>query len=266
MIRSLLIGAATLFVAAPALAHAGFIVPITESPDEEGRIFFHATFSDDFPQMEIGLTSDAWTIVTPAGEVGEFGRLAERPDRTILEATLEESGLYRFSSGERLGRTGEVARIAGTYFLLGGDGLDKETLPEEADVLTSQTATVSDLYLAFGKGPHASLESEIGRLAIRPGANPADIRVGERFGADVLFDGAPLAGYDVTLFSPGSSREEGEPDTALKTDESGRLAFTASAPGEHLLMVRHIAPSPDRAETDVRSYTTTLTLLVEAAE
>ncbi|WP_018146732.1 DUF4198 domain-containing protein [Henriciella marina] len=266
MIRSLILGAATLVFAAPAFAHAGFIVPITDSPDDAGKILFHATFSDDFPQMEIGLTSDAWIIIMPDGETAEFGRLAERPDRTILEATVEKGGLYRFSSGERLGRKGEVALIDGAYFLLGRDGLDKETLPDRADVLSSQTATVSDLYIALGEGPHASLESEIGRLAIRPGANPADLRVEERFEADLLFDGAPLAGYDVTLFSPGSSRDEGEPDTALKTDEGGRLAFTASAPGEYLLMVRHIALSPEGAETDVRSYTTTLTLLVEAAE
>lgn len=265
MIRSLLLGAATLFVAAPAFAHAGFIVPINDSPDDAGKILFHATFSDDFPQMEIGLTSDAWIIVTPDGEKAAFGRLAELSNRTILEATLEKSGLYRFSSGERLGRKGEVARIDGAYFLLGRDGLDKDTLPDGADVLTSQTATVSDLYMAFGEGPYASLESEVGRLAVRPVKGPSELAVGARFEADVVFDGTPLADYDVTLFSPGSSREEGEPDTALTTDESGRLEFTASAPGEHLIMVRHIAPSPDGAQTDVRSYTSTLTLLIEAA-
>lgn len=266
MIRSLILGAATLVFAAPAFAHAGFIVPITDSRDDAGKIRFHATFSDDFPQMEIGLTSDAWIIIMPDGERAEFGRLAERPDRTILEATVEKDGLYRFSSGERLGRKGEVALIDGAYFLLGRDGLGKETLPDAADVLSSQTATVSDLYMAFGEGPHEFLESEFGRLAVQPVKSPAKLRVGDRFEADVLFDGAPLCDYDVTLFSPGSSRDEGEPDTVLTTNESGRLSFAASAPGEHLLMVRHIAPSPDGAQTDVRSYTTTLTLLVEAEQ
>lgn len=265
MIRSLLLGAAALFVAAPAFAHAGFLVPINEAPDANGEVLLNATFSDAFPAMEIGLKSEAWVIVTPDGDRKDFDRMAERPDRTILQATLDENGLYRLSSGERLGRKGEVARIGDGYFLLGGDGLTKETLPDGAEILTSQTATVSDIYLGRGDGPSASLESEIGRLAIRPVADPAGLRAGERFEADILFNAAPLAEYDITFFSPSSSREEGEAGTSLTTDESGRVAFTPDEPGKYLLMVRHIAPAPEGAETDVRSYTTTLTLLVEDA-
>ena len=266
MIRSLLLGAAALFVAAPAFAHAGFLVPINEAPDANGEVLLNATFSDAFPVTEIGLKSEAWVIVTPDGDRQSFDRMAERPDRTILQATLAESGLYRLSSGERLGRKGEVARIDDGYFLLGRDGLTKETLPDGAEILTSQTATVSDIYLARDDGPSASLGSEIGALAIRPVADPAGLRAGERFTADVRFNAAPLAEYDITVFSPSSSREEGEAGTSLTTDESGRVAFTPDEPGEYLLMVRHIAPSPERAETDVRSYTTTLTLFVEVAE
>ena len=145
MIRSLLSGAAALLAVAPAFAHAGFLVPVTEGTDADGKVLLHATFSDAFPQMEIGLTSEAWVIVTPEGERKDFDRMAERPDRTLLQATLEEEGVYRLSSGERLGRKGEVARIEGEYFLLGRDGLTKESLPDGAEVLTSQTATVSDM-------------------------------------------------------------------------------------------------------------------------
>ena len=265
MIRSLLSGAAALLAAAPAFAHAGFLVPVTEGPDADGKVLLHATFSDAFPQMEIGLTSEAWVIVTPEGERKDFDRMAERPDRTLLQATLEEEGVYRLSSGERLGRKGEVARIDGEYFLLGRDGLTKESLPDGAEVLTSQTATVSDIYLARGDGPAAPVENEIGRLVIHPADNPAGLRVGESFAADILFDSEPLAGYDITLFTPASGREEGEADTSLTSDKSGEVAFTPDQPGDYLLMVRHIAPAPEGAGTDVRSYTTTLTLQVPGA-
>lgn len=266
MIRSLLSGAAALLAVAPAFAHAGFLVPVADGPDADGKVLLHATFSDAFPQMEIGLTSEAWVIVTPEGGRKDFDRVAERPDRTLLQATLEEEGVYRLSSGERLGRKGEVARIDGDYVLLGRDGLTKESLPDGAEVLTSQTATVSDIYLARGDGPAASLESGIGRLAIRPADNPTDLRVGQAFAADILFESEPLAGYGITLFTPASSRKEGKADTRLISDESGQVAFTPDQPGEYLLMVRHIAPAPEGAGTDVRSYTTTLTLLVPGSD
>ena len=87
MIRSLLSGAAALLAVAPAFAHAGFLVPVTDGPDADGKVLLHATFSDAFPQMEIGLTSEAWVIVTPEGERKDFDRMAERP-----AASLEERG------------------------------------------------------------------------------------------------------------------------------------------------------------------------------
>jgi uncharacterized GH25 family protein len=265
MLRSLLLATATLLTAAPAFAHAGFLVPIAE-PDEAGEVLLYATFSDTFPATEIGLASETWVIVTPAGDEADFERAVERAQHTILQATLSKPGIYRLSSGERLGRKGEVARIGDDYVLLGRDGMSRETLPAGAEILTSQTATVSDIYLSREEGAGAALDSSIGRLEIAPAVDPTDLQPGGRFSADILFDDMPLGQTDITLFSPGESREEGEPETTLVTNEDGRVSFVPPGLGEYLLMVRRIAPAPEGAETDVRSYTTTLTLLVGEAE
>ena len=46
------------------------------------------------------------------------------------------------------------------------------------------------------------------------------------------------------------------------TDANGRLNLSFSEPGVYLLMTRHRATAPEGSDTDVRSYTTSLTFEV----
>lgn len=250
--------------AAPAFSHAGFLVPVLDESDTTGDVILNASFSDSFPEMEIALRSETWTIVTPSGEQIAFDKIGATSARTVLKTRLTEEGAYRLTSGERLGRTGEMARTAdGAFVRLGQDGADKASLPEGTEILSSQTATVSDIYLARGLASENVLASRIGRLAIVPESDPTGLSSGGRLTVKLLFEGAPLAGKDVTVFSPGSAREEGSPETTRTTDAGGRLELAFDAAGAYLVMVRHIALAPDEAETDVRSYTSTLTLICE---
>lgn len=247
--------------ALPAAAHAGFLMPVLDDTGTSGEIILMATFSDSFPVEAIGLKSDHWTIVSPDGTRQDYDRIAETDTRSLLQATLTRDGTYRFSTGERLGRKGEAARVDGKLVRLGRDGMAKESLPEGTEILTAQTATVSDLYVAKGD-PGAPPEVSIGRLEIRPATNPAGVLAGETMVATILFDGAPLAGVPVTYMTPTNSGEEGADDETLMTGPDGRVALSLESAGPHLLMIRHLADAPDGAETDVRSYTTVLTVVV----
>lgn len=248
--------------ALPASAHAGFLVPVADDTEASGEIILAASFSDSFPVEEIALVTDTWTIITPEGDTMAFDRIAETSTRSVLQATLAAEGTYRVSTGERLGRKGEAARIDGEIVRLGADGVSKEALPEGAEVLTAQTATVSDIYVTRGAASDAVLGTEIGRLAIVPGANPTGLVAGDTFEVTVEFDGAPLAGAPVSVFTPGNSGDEDEADTRRVTGEDGTLTLDLTDPGPHLLMIRHLADAPEGAETDVRSYTTVLTVMV----
>ncbi|MEM7768207.1 MAG: DUF4198 domain-containing protein [Pseudomonadota bacterium] len=262
--KHLIAGAAAFIlpVAAPAFGHAGFLVPVLDDSMESGEVILHASFSDTFPGSDIALKSEAWTIIHPDGTTGAFDRLVERPAHTILQATLTAPGTYRLSSGERLGRKGEVAKIGDAYVRLGRDGVAAEDLPDGATVLTSQTATVSDIYISRGEPGGDALGAQIGDLAITPHSIPAGLSANEAFTADIRFRGEPLPAALVTHFRPSGSREEEDPATQLTTSETGSIEVSLAEPGEHLLMVRHLAPAPAGSETDVRSYTTVLTLLV----
>lgn len=262
-VRGVLAAAAACFLpaASPAFAHSGFLYAVLDDADGSGEVILEASFSDTFPEMDIALRSDDWTIITPSGQYEAFDRTASTTKRTVLRAYLDAGGTYRLSSGERLGRTGEVALVDGEFARLGGDGAAKDQLPSDAQVLTSQTATVADIYLTRGAPSQAVLSSRIGQLAIIPLSNPTVFSPGGTFTAQVQFDEAVLAGARVTYFVPGGSREEGVTGTTLNADENGEVVVTCETAGAHLLMIRHLAYAPEGAETDVRSHTTTLTLL-----
>jgi len=147
-LRSLIrVAAAILLSAAPAAAHAGFLVPVLDASDTSGEVILNASFSDDFPDPDIALHAQDWTIVGPSGERFAFDDIGANGTLTALRANLESEGTYRLSSGERLGRKGKVARIDGELTRLGGDGMARADLPDGTEVLTSQTATVSDIYM-----------------------------------------------------------------------------------------------------------------------
>ena len=245
----------------PAFAHAGFLMPVADDTGESGEIILMASFSDRFPVEAIALKSDDWTIVTPEGARMAFDRFAETANRTLLQVALPAPGTYRLSTGERLGRKGEAARLDGELVRLGADGVGKDALPDGTPVLTAQTATLSDIYIARGE-PGAMPQAALGRLEIHPASNPAALKPGDALSARILFDGAPLAGAPVTVFTPSNSKTEGAEDSTLVTGEDGTIALPLTEPGPHLLMIRHLADAPDGAETDVRSYTTVLTVVV----
>lgn len=241
--------------ALPASAHAGFILPDAFAYKSCSGLGAIATFSDYFPSPEIVLTAPDFRLIGPAGEVA-FDRVSADHAMTRLEASLDVPGSYRITTGERLGRKGKVTVQDGRYVRLEGD----ETLPEGTPVLTSQTATVSDTYFTCGGNTTAIDTAAAGRLAIIPEAD--DGPAAQRRSFRVTFEGAaiePEEAYLIPAYSAYGGAHEGE---AVTFSKPGTLTLEDLAPGIYLLLVRHIAPSPETAETDVRSYSTTLTFAV----
>ena len=257
-----ILAGAVAMATAPAHGHAGFLLPILDRSESSGEVILTASFSDRFPQPEIALHSDAWSIITPFGTRTTYDAIASDEAKSVLRARLGDTGTYRLSSGERLGRKGLATRIGGRLVRVGRDGMAQDELNADAELFTAQTATVADVYLARGAAGAGFPDTRIARLAIRPGDNPARLGTGESLSMRILFDDEPLAGKSVTVFTPGGTRKEGLPETSRMTDHSGRLVLTPAKPGAHLVMVRHLAMAPAGAQTDVRSYTTTLTVIV----
>ncbi|WP_084324409.1 DUF4198 domain-containing protein [Hyphomonas polymorpha] len=257
--KPFLAGAAALAAALPASAHVGFVLPDSFAYKSCSGFGAIATFSDYFPSPEIVLSAE-FRLVGPQGQAIPLDEVTADHAMTRLEASLDMPGTYRITSDERLGRKGKVALVEGRYERLGGEDMGLARLPAGAQILTSQTATVSEAYLNCGGANTAADTSPAGQLAVTPGQDADSIGQSRTF--RVTFGGAPLAAREAFLI-PAYAFLAGAHDGApLIVSPGGEIRLEDLAPGVYALLVRHIAPAPEGAETDVRSYSTAVTFAV----
>lgn len=260
LFRNIAMVAAAALTATPhaAWAHVGFLLPSTFQVEEGGTVTTIASFSDRFPNVEHPLRSTDFHVLTPGGESRAFGEVHAHDQMTVLTARFDDPGVYRLSSGNRLGRKGQASIIDGSYVRLGRDGLGASSLPEGAPLLTSQTATVSEVYIRSGDADLPEVLTTSGRLSLSLNAGGADgFTSGSPLAVAVMFDGEPLASTDVIFVSSFGSYTEGD-GTTHQTDDQGQVTLAADRAGPYVVLARHMAEAPEGAETDIRSYTTAL--------
>ena len=252
--------------ASTAIADVGFFLPSAFQIGANGRVTAIASFSDRFPDVEHPLRSHDFHILSPTGERVPFDAIHELEQMTVLYATLDAPGVYRLSSGERLGRKGQAAQLAdGAYMRLGEDGVDPAELPAAATILSSQTATVSEVYVRCGAVDALETLATSGRLSIQLEAGKGGFRSAAPIHASVRFDGAPIAGEEIVLIAPYDAYRDQSDGVTSTLDENGLASLTPNGAGPHVVLVRHIAEAPVGAETDLRSYSTALVIEISPA-
>lgn len=151
--------------------------------------------------------------------------------------------------------------LGGVYHIINSDDAKPIDIPEWTEVLTSQTATVSDTYVTIGDPTWTSAGHPIGRLRSKPITHPSTLSSGQRLELLVLFEGEPMRHLAVLLTREGQ-RTRGDEGLEFVTDRRGHVSIPLNHIGTHLLMTRMQAPAPEGASTDIRSYTTSLTFNV----
>jgi len=243
--------------AAPAAAYTTYVLPEQFGP-EGNQLSLQASFASQFFTPGVAVAAD-FDVVRPDGGPGTFSRVEVAGQATTMHADLPAFGTYRITSGERMGRVSTLVGIDGGWREL----RDGETAPEDAQVTTLQTVTVSEVYVSRGEPTRGVLESTVGTLAIRPVTHPNQVLVGQPMEVDVVFQGAPFANTALVIYREGDA--DTDVDTFVATDAQGRARITFDAPGNYVLAARHRAPAPEGSEAQVRSYTTTLTFNVLTA-
>jgi uncharacterized GH25 family protein len=251
---------AALALSAPAAAHTSYLMPSAFSTARADVVTLQASFAEDFYfRPEVAVESQDFHLYRPDGRRDSYDTVQTLRQVTMLESDLTEEGTYRFTTGERLGRTTRQALIDGEWRPLAADAAP----PRRARVRTSQTATVADVYVTKGAPTDAVLAVNVGRLAIRPLTHPNAVFVDDGFSFVVTFDGAPLANQEIVIDREGGDYEEPRfHNRTMRTGADGRALLSFDRPGVYLIMTRHRAPAPAGAETDERSYTTSLTFEV----
>ena len=251
----------SLAIAGTALADTAYLKPSTFLPEVAQTVTLEAAFSDFCGEPEHPVRTPTFAVVTPDGLQSPPDRVETFATMTVLEQTIREEGTLRVTTGERLGRMGEYVLLDGRYHLVNSPDAEPVAIPAGTPVLTSQTATLSDTYLTAGPVTWEAVRVPIGRLRIEPFVHPNEVRTGSVFTGRVTLDGAPVADQPVVM-TDEAQRLRGVAGQESRTNNAGEFSIVFSAAGTALIMTRLQAPAPPDAETDIRSYTTSVTIHV----
>jgi hypothetical protein len=220
------------------------------------------SFTEDFPRpeipAEIPVVSENNHVLRPNGAREAVDTITALRQMVVLENDLTEAGTYRFSTGERLGRTATLVRNGQDWRPLEPG----QTAPRGAQARTSQTVTVAEVYVTKGAPSRQTVDAPSGLLAIRPVTHPSEIYLADGFQFNVLFNNAPLANQELTLYREGGDYEEPHFAQTVRSDAQGRVHLSFTQPGIYMVMTRHRADAPAGSQTQQRSYTTSLTFEV----
>lgn len=249
------------------MADTAYMEPSTYTPGLNQTITIETSFNDYCCVPKYPVRSDFFTVILPDGTSVAPDRLELFSNSTVIEQAISQEGTTRITTGERLGRKGgEYVLLDGQYFMINSDEVEPIEVPDGTPVLSSQTATVSDTYVTTGTPTWESVRAPIGRLAIEPEQHPSSRFVGDVFSVLLKFDGAPLVGQDLVLTRSGQKNRTDDEGFVFVSDQDGRVQIPLFHPGTHLIMTRMQAEAPKNADTDIRSYTSSLTFDVQHRE
>lgn len=263
MMRGLFLTAAVCSVGGAAVADTAYIEPSSFMPRLDQTITVETAFNDYCCVPKYPVRSDSFAVIYPDGRSVEPDRLEMFANSSVIEQKITDEGTTRITTGERLGRKGgEYVLLDGQYFLVNSDDAEPIEVPEGTPVLSSQTATVSDTYVTVGEPNWESIRKPIGRLRLLPEQHPSALATGDMLDITITFDDAPLVDQDLVLTRSGQKDRDGDEGFVFQSDQNGRVSIPLFQSGTHLIMTRMQAPAPEGAETDIRSYTTSLTFAV----
>lgn len=242
-----------------AAADTAYVKPSTFSPAAEQTVTVEIAFNDYCCEPRYAVRTDSFAVIGPDGNAATPERIETFSNTTLLEHTFAAPGTYRITTGERLGRKGEYVLLEGEYHLVNSPDAAPINVPAGTPILSSQTATVTDAYVTVGTQDWGAIRASVGRLRIEPALHPSTATRGGLFVGRVMMDGVPVANETVRITNE-TQRLHRQGGVATRTDEDGMFTLNFADPGVHLIMVRLQAPAPEGAETDIRSYTTALTL------
>ena len=255
--RALSLGAVLLSFSS-AQAHSPYLLPNLFDLGKRDHVTVQGSFTEEFFEPDVAMKSDDYHVLTPAGAKLPLTPVYLR-DLAVVEADTKEQGTYRISTGKRSGRTSKAAWVDGDWKFL----TPKESGSSGAKVYDVTSITLADVYVTRGKPTDPALAPRNAGLEYRALSHPNSLFVGSEMKFEVLFDGKPLAGHPVSVYSGGQRYSDKKAFADVVTDKAGRFSFKPDHPGVYLAMSRH-RPTPAADGEQGVSYT--YSVVIEATE
>lgn len=254
-LRTALVAGATLaslLMGSAAQAHSPYMLP--SAFDVSGRkiVTVQGAFTEDFFSPEVVMKSDGYAVVGPDGKRSPLTPTYLR-EMALVEAPIDAAGTYRITTGQRTGRTAKAALVKGEWVFLEGPG----SAPAGAQVVDMTSMTTAEVYVTKGKPTAVSpLGKGLEFVAI---THPSSIFTGQDATFEVLFDGHPVAGQEITLSAGGDRYADAKsPPKILKSDAKGRFAVKVDRSGVYQMQARHrVAPAAEGQGGQSHTYSLT---------
>lgn len=258
IVRARALFLSAVFCFGSAQAHSPFLLPNFFDIGKRDHVTALGSFTEEFFEPDVAMKSDDYHVVTPSGAKVALTPVYTR-DLAIVEAETKEEGTYRISTGKRGGRTAKAAWVEGDWKFVG----PKDTAPAGAKTYDVTSITTADVYVTRGKPSAPALVPRNAGLEYRALSHPNSIFVGREMKFEVLFDGKPLAGHAVSVYSGQARYSDTKAVAEVKTDKEGRFAFKPDKPGVYIAMSRY-RPAPEKEVLQGVSYT--YSVVLEATE
>lgn len=254
-----LLGSALFLLSAGAQAHMPYLLPNSFDLNTRNHVSVVASFTDALFVPDVAMKSDAYAVITPSGERQPITQIQYLKDLATFEVATREPGVYRITSGERLGRKARMWQQA--------DGVwkfvdEREPAPVQAKVVDVQSVTTADVYVTRGKANRTALSPSGKGVELALQTLPHEIVAKQSAKAELLFEGKALADVNVDFYRGSLEGINAKPVLTARSDAQGRIAFTLPDTGTYLALIRHRIESPPGAETAWRSYSYSLTFAV----
>lgn len=248
-------GALAILWSGAAAAHMPYVAPSLFDVGKREKVTIDAAFTEDVYRPEIAMNDAPFEVTGPDGATVKLAAPARFADKVVVEATLPVDGIYRLSSGQRLGRMNRMYRDGADWKILA----EGEAPPTGVAALQVRSATLADAYVLRGKPAAAgALKARGVALEIHPLGDPTAIGAGEAVPVEILFHGKPLAGASVSIFREAGFYDGRKSLGDVTSGVDGRLSVTPPDAGRYLLLVRHRDTAPAGANAPYYSYTVTL--------
>lgn len=258
-----LLGLLFMTTAGTATAHMPYVAPSVFDAGTRGQVTIEASFTEDAFRPEIAMKDAPFEITGPGGATTLLPEPKVLGDLTVVAAMLPADGIYRVSSGQRSGRIGRMYR-AGNEWRMVGDG---DNAPVGATLVAVQSLTIADAYIVRGRSAGLkALAPRMRALEIHPLSDPTRVGAGDPFALQILQDGKPLPGAELSLFREAGLYDGRKVISTVRTDPSGKVSLRAPDAGRYLILVRNRVAAPALADTATPYLSYTATLAFEATQ